>query len=228
MAGTAFGQGVKTEVVDGSFLVERCPNAPRSAKLRGWKNYTPQPGDIWICSSKNMPTRCFFKLMTGEYCTHAVIVVRDGNSELRVLSAQKGAVVQLFKLEEYFAFGTERIWVRQVAEPLSLESSERLTRFAEAQAGKPYAQFRYLIKLPFVTPIISDVSGELRLDELYAGEEWFCSELVVAAGQVAGLLNERIRPLSTDPGDLFHLKGRSWKRPLEWSKTLILVTEAPY
>ena len=166
--------------------------------------------------------------MTGEYCTHAVIVVKNSNGELRVLSAEKGDLVRLFALEEYFAFGTERIYVRQVSEPLSPEASERLTRFAEAQAGKPYAQFRYLIKVPFVTPIISDVSKGLRLDELYAGEEWFCSELVVAAGQVAGLLNGHIRPLSTDPGDLFHLKGRSWKRPLEWSKTIILVTEAPH
>lgn len=208
--------------ISGSFLVERFPDDPDSMRVRGLKDYEPQAGDIWICSSNSNSMKWFFKITTGECCTHAVIVVRTSDGELAVLSAEKRDAVQLYSVKEYLGLGDERIWVRQVISPLSTEQSERLTEFAEAQVGKPYASFRRLVKIPFSAPIVSDVAEAIQLDKLCDGREWFCSELVVCAARKAGLLSGHVCPIQTDPGDLFQLRCRTLYRPLEWSNALLV------
>ena len=219
--GMAVGQEPSRLVpVSGSFLVERYQNDPYSMRVHGYSDYQPQPGDIWICSSKNKCKRCFFKLTTGDYCTHAVIVVRTSAGKLAVLSADLDTV-RLYGVEEYLGLDCERIWVRQVVDPLSLEQSERLTKFAEAQVDKPYASFRRLAKIPFSTPIVSDIAEAIQLDKVCNGHEWFCSELVVCAARKAGLLSGHVCPIQTDPGDLFHLRCWTLYRPLEWSSALL-------
>ena len=129
----------------------------------------------------------------------------------------------------------DRVWVRRRAEcPLTPEQSARLTAFACAQEGKPFALARWFGQLtPLRTrgPIKTWFVGEPRGDR----PRWFCSELVmeccVAAGhhgpgdrQALGDLSQRpllgplLQPLPQLPplSDL----AAGWYPPARWLPAL--------
>ena len=81
------------------------------------------------------------------------------------------------------------ITIRRCKQALSAEKSAALTKFALAQDGKRYAILRLLIqgtKFSFRGPIREMFLARTDLDH----STWICSELVVAAGTVAGLLSK--------------------------------------
>ena len=89
------------------------------------------------------------------------------------------------------------------AAPLTAEQSARLTAFALEQTGKRFAVFRLVLE---VTPLRAHgtlhghVFGSPRIDR----PSWFCSELVVAAMSVAGLIDPHVlKPNTVYPRDLF-------------------------
>src|SRR5262249_32918889 len=124
----------------------------------------------------------------------------------------------------------DRVWVRRRRMPLTAEQSARLTAFAEAQAGKPFAVLRLMGQLtpfrsrgPVRTWFVGRPHGERR--------SYFCSELVLEACVAAGLLDPvTTRPAATYPRDLFF--GRSlnlyldrhlclepdWDPPARWTE----------
>jgi hypothetical protein len=104
-------------------------------------------------------------------------------------------------------------WIRQRRFPLTAEQSGRLTLFAEAQEGKPFAVLRLLAQVtpfrsrgPLRTWFVGTPHGDRR--------SYFCSELVMESIAAAGLLDPAIlRPPCTYPRDLFF--GRSFNLYLD-------------
>jgi hypothetical protein len=83
--------------------------------------------------------------------------------------------------------------VRRLHKPLSAEQSAHLRDFALAQEGKPYALGRLLLQLTPLRPrgsVFADYIGRTVLDR----ERWICSELVVAAATVGGVLDPDLFP----------------------------------
>jgi hypothetical protein len=97
----------------------------------------------------------------------------------------------------------EKAWIRQRRVPLTPEQSARLTTWALAQDGKPFAALRLGAQLtpfrsrgPLRARFVGGPHGERRA--------YFCSELVVESCVAAGLVDPaRARPAATYPRDLF-------------------------
>jgi hypothetical protein len=114
------------------------------------------------------------------------------------------------------------ILVRRLQTPLSAEQSQALTEFCTAQEGKSYALGRVLLQGTLLRargPLRTHYLGKTILDR----DRWLCSELVVAAMTVAGVLNDTEHPANTFyPRDLCfddsrHDLSRHYRRPARWS-----------
>src|SRR5262249_13642462 len=90
------------------------------------------------------------------------------------------------------------ITIRRCKQALNAEQSQALTRFAEVQEGKRYAVLRLLLQ---GTPLRSrGPIGEMFLAHTYLDRwSWFCSELVVAGGTIAGLFPDTVKANATYP-----------------------------
>ncbi len=111
--------------------------------------------------------------------------------------------------------------MRRLRVPLSAEQSARLTAFALEQTGKRFAWLRLILE---VTPfrahglLHSRLFGSACIDR----HRWFCSELVVAALAVAGIVDPNVmKPNAIYPRDLFRdwpfdLKP-CWEEPRRWA-----------
>src|SRR5438552_585098 len=132
------------------------------------------------------------------------IVTRRPDGSLGVLEAGPNDTVKVYiievrkRLKEFE--GT--ITMRRCKTTLTKEKSVALTKFAMAQDGKPYAVLRLLLQgTSFRSrgPI-----RELFLANTYLDRwSWICSELAVAAGTVAGLIDPAIvRANVTYPRDI--------------------------
>jgi hypothetical protein len=133
---------------------------------------------------------------------------RSARADLRerTNSVQVETLDPLQHMHNHVAAG-DRVWVRRRRLPLTPEQSARLTAFAEAQDGKPFAVVRLAAQVtpfrsrgPLRTWFVGGPHGDRR--------SWFCSELVVECCVAAGLMDPATaRPAATYPRDLFF--GRS-------------------
>ena len=104
----------------------------------------------------------------------------------------------------------DHVWIRRRRVPLTPEQSARLTAFAEAQDGKPFAVWRLLGQVtpfrsrgPFRTWFVGRPHGERS--------SYFCSELVMECCAAAQLLDPSVlRPAATYPRDLFYDWSFNW------------------
>jgi hypothetical protein len=131
----------------------------------------------------------------------------------------------------------DRVWVRRRRVPLTPEQSARLTAFACAQDGKPFALARWLGQL---TPL--RCRGPLNTWWMGGPQghrpKWFCSELVTECCVAAGIMDVSIaRPTATYPCDLFfgrsynfylnrHLERelQGWCPPTRWLPASLIAT----
>src|SRR5207302_7811160 len=110
--------------------------------------------------------------------------------------------------------------IRRCKKELTKDQSAALTRFAHAQDGKRYAIGRLLLQgtsLRSRGPLRELVLGRTYLDR----DSWICSELCVAAGVVAKLLDGKtIHANSTYPRDLIdnerHDLSAGWHDAATW------------
>jgi hypothetical protein len=124
------------------------------------------------------------------------------------------------------------VWIRRRSVLLTPEQRARLTAFAEAQDGKRFAWVRLVGQLtPFRArgPVRTNFLGRPHGER----SSYFCSELVLEACLVAGILDgDTVRPAATYPCDLFLDCSRNpyidrtlklqcwWDPPARWTDFL--------
>jgi hypothetical protein len=195
----------------------------------GWEDllaareaYVPQPGDIILYSSDHLRSRFLYALAHTGQPYHAGVVVYLPDGRPAVLEAGPYDYVHVYVMDLLPRLRTHEgpVWVRRRCVPLTPEQSARLTAFALEQTGKRFALFRVILE---ATPlrahghVHSRLFGSARIDR----HRWFCSELVIAALAVAGVVDPRaIMPNTVYPRDLFRdhpfdLKP-CWEPPRRW------------
>src|SRR5207244_1053067 len=160
--------------------------------------YLPKEGDlIFYDDHKIIWTALFLWAGTGPPL-HVGIIVKKENGGLAVLEAGPDDTIwvsildvdpRLRKFHEDF-HGT--ITIRRCRKDLTPETSAALTKFAKAQDGKRYAIVRLLVqgtRFRYRGPIRELFLARTDLDR----SSWICSELVVAAGTVAGLFPDTVK-----------------------------------
>jgi hypothetical protein len=187
--------------------------------------YEPREGDlIFFDDHSPMWTVLFAHAGTGPPL-HVGIVVKRYNGSLAVLEAgpDDSVVVTLQavapRLRQFHRDFQGTITIRRCKRELSPARSKALTYFAEAQEGKQYAVLRMLLQgTPFRCrgPVRERFLAHTYLDRW----SWFCSELVVAAGTVAGLFPDKVKANVTYPLDLVnnrrHDLGATWEDAETW------------
>jgi hypothetical protein len=157
--------------------------------------YHPREGDLIFYDDHSVVWTVLFAWAGSGPPLHMGIVIRRPDGSLGVLEAGPNDTVKVYiidvgkRLKEFD--GT--ISIRRCKTALTREKSAALTKFAMAQEGKPYAVLRLLLQgTSFRSrgPV-----RELFLANTYLDRwSWICSELAVAAGSVAGLIDPRAVP----------------------------------
>ncbi len=183
--------------------------------------YAPREGDmIFYDDHKPWWTLLFAYAGTGSPL-HAGIVVKKADGRLAVLEAGPDDTiwVDLIDLEPRLRKFDGTITIRRCKKTLSREQSFALARFAVMQEGKRYAILRLLLQGTWLRPRgpLAPWLARTYLDR----DSWICSELVVAAGSVAGLFDPRaVCANATYPRDLVdnrrHDLGAVWHDAAVW------------
>lgn len=195
-----------------------CPSnrdAPREA-------YVPQPGDIIFYDHRSLQAAFLYALAHTGKPYHAGIVVNLSDGRPAVLEAGPYDLIHVFLMDAQPQMRTHEgeIWVRRLRTPLTAEQSACLTRFALAQTGKRFALCRIILEatpLHAHGPLRARLFGSSRTDR----HCWFCSELVVAAAAVAGIVDPHVlKPNTLYPRDLFYDRHCDlkpwWEAPRRW------------
>jgi hypothetical protein len=190
-----------------SYLYE--PAACLDSVLHGTPRvYCPQPGDI-VLSTDHSRIICAGHLVAGSYGVHhSALVIARPDGRPAVLEAGPFNTLHIEILDPQVILTGheqrgEQVWVRRRRVPLTAEQSARLTEWAIAQEGRPFAVLRMLGQLtplrcrgPLRTYCLGQVHGQRY--------SYFCAELVTESLVAAGLVDSAdARPCATYPRDLF-------------------------
>lgn len=190
------------------------PAYSRDSEIRGpLVPYAPQPGDIFLATDQRLWFRWGHLIAGANGVHHSGIVFARPDGRLGLIEAGPFNKTVVEVMDPYAHISShhgvgDRVWIRRRRVPLSPEQSARLTAFATAQDGKPFALARWFGQLtplrtrgPFKTWFVGEACGNRR--------SWFCSELVTECCVAAGIMDRSIaRPSATYPSDLFW--GRSY------------------
>jgi hypothetical protein len=188
--------------------------------------YLPQPGDLFFGWSGNFLAKAGYIAVRAGPPSHNGMIVRLPDGELAVLEAtttepQYGDEPGVFLRPALFRLRTYQgpVWIRQLRCPLTPEESQCLTQFALEQVGKPFAKWRSILIAPFTRPTKGPLCARLTGPAPLNRDKWFCSELLITAGIIIGRFDAcRVKPMSTDPRDMFLDRSldlsRDWKKPL--------------
>jgi hypothetical protein len=210
LAGLAEGEGEKKNT---GYLVPAKAGAVKALP----EPYLPREGDLIFYDDHNLFWTALFLWAGTGPPLHVGIVVKKDDGALAVLEAGPDDTVwvtiqdvttRLPKFHEDY-HGT--ITIRRSKQDLSREKSEALTKFAKAQDGKRYAVLRLLIqgtRFRYRGPIRELFLARTDLDQ----SSWICSELVVAAGTVAGLFPDTVKSNVTYPLDLVNNRRHDLSR----------------
>lgn len=188
--------------------------------------YRPREGDLVFFDDHNPIWLKLFALAGTGPPLHMGIVVKKPDGTLAVLEAGPDDTVwvklldltpRLRQFHRDFPGGT--ITIRRCKVTLSREKSAVLTKFARAQNGKRYAVLRLLAQ---GTKFRARGAMEATRARTYLNRDsWICSELAVAAGTVAGLIDgKKVKANAAYPRDLVdnrrHALGAVWEDAAEW------------
>jgi hypothetical protein len=190
--------------------------------------YIPKEGDLIFYDDHNpFWTILFLWAGTGPPL-HIGIVVKRDDGTLAVLEAGPDDTIWVriqdvdSRLRQFQKDYRGTITIRRCKKDVSQEKSAELTKFAAEQDGKRYAILRLLLqgtRFSFRGPIRELFLARTDLDR----SSWICSELVVAAGTVAGLFPSSVKSNVTYPLDLVnnrrHDLSRIWYEAETWQPT---------
>lgn len=168
--------------------------------------YTPQPGDIVLSTTDSDTTTLKYALALTWRPTHVGIMVQMNDGNMGVLEAGGGDTedTHIMPLAERLQRPTDAaFWIRRPRTPLTSAQSTALSEFAYKVNGLPYAKARQIAQ-----GTIFRTRGPIRTFVLGTPqgyrEDYICSEVVVEALVIVGLVNaETARPSATFPRDLF-------------------------
>ncbi|HZU36869.1 MAG TPA: hypothetical protein VFA18_13200 [Gemmataceae bacterium] len=180
----------------GSYLWFSRPG-PRGACQTEAVEYVPQPGDLVLFDDHSKTWLFLYHMAGTDMPDHSgfVVALPDGRPAILESAPDDGKLLGLYvelldalpRLDQFQ--GT--IYIRRVRHPLTPEQSARVTQWALQQQGKRYALFRMLLQgTPFRcrSGLRAKLFARTKLDR----SSYFCSEIVVAAGTVAGLFDPRV------------------------------------
>jgi hypothetical protein len=216
---------IAPETHPAGYLFLRPPRHPGSLQRQAVP-YKPREGDLVFYDDHSRSWTALFALAGTGPPTHMGIVVKRPDGRPAVLEAGPDDTLWVRvldlgpRLRQFRRAFRGTILVRRCKVTLNPEHSAALTRFALAQEGKRYAALRLLAQgtpLRARGPLAPLLAGT-RLDR----DAWFCSELAVAAGTVAGLFDPRaVRANATYPRDLLddrlHSLHSVWARVARWA-----------
>lgn len=196
--------------------------------------YTPQPGDIFLASDRELWSKVGHWWVGSQGLQHSGIMFVRSDGRIALLQAGPFNSLKIEVLDpvahmrEHVGKG-DRVWIRRRCVPLTPEQSAALTAFAEMQEGKRFALWRMLgqathlaTRGPIRTYFLGKVHGPNRVS-------YWCSEMVMEACVYAGLREAAdTRPSATYPRDLFfgrsnnpflneHLRLNEWYPPARWT-----------
>jgi hypothetical protein len=201
------GLGWAGPSVAGSYLAQ--PSHTLDRELRyPLEPYVPQPGDIFMATDRRLWFRWGHRLAGANGVHHSGIVFARPDGSLGLIEAGPFEKLTVEVMNPYDHMSAhcrvgDCVWVRRRKVPLTPEQSARLTQFAMAQVGKPFAVRRWLWQL---TPLRLRTGFKIWFVGHPQGHrrDWFCSELVVECCVAAGIMDrETSRPTATYPRDFF-------------------------
>jgi hypothetical protein len=221
----------KTEA-GGSFLYQPVYRLDEVLRLPA-EPYTPQPGDIMLCTDRLFFWKFTFSISFAGDPHHSGIVFRRPDGSLALLEAGPHDTLHcrvldvMAHLRSYEEEGP--VWIRRRRTPITPDQSARLTEWAMAQNGKRFALVRLGGQL---TPLRS--RGPLRtwfMGKSHGNRHsYFCSELLMESMVAAGLIDAKTaRPCATYPRDVFFDHSRNlyinktlnlsacWYPPARWT-----------
>ncbi len=197
--------------------------------------YCPQAGDIFLATDNALWAQAGHRMAWSGPPHHSAIVFfrPDGTPAILEAGPHNSLTVETVDLLDHLTSHDsvgEKVFIRRRCVPLTPEQSCKLTAWALAQEGKPFAMWRLVCQItPFRTrgPVRTYFMGKPR-GEL---DKFFCSELVLESCVHVGLLDPAdVRPSATYPRDLFfgtshnpflcqHLKvlADGWYPPARWT-----------
>ena len=113
------------------------------------QSYVPQPGDIFMATDQRIWYRIGHTIAGAHGVHHSGIVIAKPDGSLGLIEAGPfdSLVVEIMDpyehMSKHVAAG-DSVWVRRRRVPLTPDQSARLTAFACAQEGKPFAVVRWL------------------------------------------------------------------------------------
>jgi hypothetical protein len=215
------------EADSGSYLLTATPEAGGVLHTQAEK-YVPQEGDIAVFWEHGKWWSVMLRMAGSGPPDHSGMMIKLPDGRIAIMEAAPGIGSDGYSLHVRLMEARSRlhacegaICIRRLKTPLTAEQSARLTDFALAQEGKPFAMGRLMLQLtPFRArgPLREQVFGKTCLNR----RSWICSELVVTAGTVAGLLDRKLCPANTMyPLDLIeddtHDLSQTWDKPGRWS-----------
>lgn len=197
---------------------------------RGPSPYEPREGDIILFSSISPSQVFFYALARTGHPFHSGLVVKRIDGVLAVLesgSAKEATTLKPIdeRLAEYkCSYRGSVFWVRRNTRPLSPCQSDRLTWFAEKQVGKPFVSNLRFVQMA--------VPGKPSPPDYPDQEKWFCSEIVWAALESAGMVYSPLPAGSLVPTDFYYDRridiSARWLPPQEWTPEPQLPRRRPW
>lgn len=206
---------------DTGYLVVRDASGNRGGSFH-YEPYQPQAGDVLLYTQSKY--NWLFRLAGSGPPTHAAIVFTrpDGTPASLEITGPRVLFAKVHHIDvgpQLHGYPGE-IMVRQPRTPLTLEQSAALTQFALAQHGKEFARGRLMLQatpLRIRNGLRREAFGHTYLDRT----RWICSEIVIAAASVAGLIDPNEFPANAMyPRDLafderYDLSG-AYHPPVAW------------
>lgn len=214
-----------------SYLYQPC--FAMDYELRGpAQPYCPQPGDIFLCTGRELWAKLGHWAAGTHAPQHSGIVVARPDGSLALLEGGPHntlhcRVLDLIpQLQSYAEI--ERVWIRRRRVPLTAEQSAQLTAFAMSKDGTRFALVRMFLQ---ITPFRCRGNWRTQFMGCPDGNRcsYFCAELVMEACVAAGLFDPATtRPAATYPRDIFfgrskntyldqHLDLSDWDPPARWT-----------
>jgi hypothetical protein len=195
--------------------------------------YLPMPGDMLLFDDHNKTVTFLYEVVGSGPPLHSAMIFARPDGTPALLEAGPNFIPHVFILEPLPRMRAYHgsVMIRRPRQPLSPDQSANLTRFALSQEGKDYALMRLFLQgtpIRCRTGLRKQVFARTCLDR----HRWTCSELAVAAGVSAGLLDRRRFPANAMyPRDVCYDEhydlSTAYNAPVLWSESPVEAALAP-